>query len=409
MISQHKIINDPVYGFISVPSPLVFQLIEHPYFQRLRRIKQLGLTHYVYPGGIHTRFHHALGAMHLMQESLAVLMRKQVEITEEEAESSLIAILLHDIGHGPYSHALEGVLLQMDHEALTLLFMEELNREFGGKLTMAIEIFTGSYSKPFLHQLVSSQLDLDRMDYLKRDSFFTGVAEGVIGHDRIIKMLNVHDNNIVVEEKALYSIEKFLVARRLMYLQVYLHKTVLSAEHMLKKLLLRARKLLVEASFPGMPEVLEDFLRSHPGAADIQRDPDLYLQRFADLDDLDLGYAVKVLSRQDDPVLKILGQGLTQRKLFRTVLRESAFTEAELQEARNEVSQMSGYDSNLARELVFTGMERTSSYNPHEQVINILMKSGEIKPITSALDVDPGRYSTDKHFLCGPKQGLHTI
>jgi len=229
-MASTKIFNDPVYGFVSIPYGIIFELVEHPYFQRLRRIKQLGLTHYVYPGALHTRFHHALGALHLMTQAVEVLRSKKVDISEEEAEAVMIAILLHDIGHGPFSHTLESTLINVHHENISTLFMEQLNEEFNGKLDLTIQIFEDQYEKKFLHQLVSGQLDMDRMDYLNRDSFFTGVHEGVIGYDRIIKMLNVVDGELVVEEKGIYSIEKFLIARRLMYWQVYLHKTVLSAE-----------------------------------------------------------------------------------------------------------------------------------------------------------------------------------
>ena len=242
-MNKKKIFNDPVYGFITIPYNIIFDLIEHPYFQRLRRIKQLGLTDHVYPGALHTRFHHALGAMHLMTQTIEVLRSKDVKITKKEAKAVSIAILLHDIGHGPFSHTLENTLVNIHHEELSLFFMEALNKEFGGKLTLAIQIFKDEYPKKFLHQLVSGQLDMDRMDYLNRDSFFTGVYEGVIGYDRIIKMLSVKNGNLVVERKGIYSIEKFLMARRLMYWQVYLHKTVVSAEQMLVKVVERAKKL----------------------------------------------------------------------------------------------------------------------------------------------------------------------
>ena len=232
-MSKKKIFNDPVYGFVSFPTELLYDLIDHKYFQRLRRITQLGLTHYVYPGALHTRFHHALGALHLMTEAVQTLREKGVVISDEEYEAVCVAILLHDIGHGPYSHALEHSFIDIHHEELSILFMQKLNEEFDGRLSLAMSIFEGSYKKGFLHELVSSQLDMDRLDYLIRDSYFTGVAEGVIGYDRIIKMLDVVDNQLVIEEKGIYSVEKFLVSRRVMYWQVYLHKTVLSAEQML--------------------------------------------------------------------------------------------------------------------------------------------------------------------------------
>jgi len=246
-LNKLKIINDPVYGFINIPYEIIFDLIEHPYFQRLRRIQQLGFTNLVYPGALHTRFHHALGAMHLMTQAIETLKNKGATITEEEAVGVTIAILLHDIGHGPFSHALEHTIIQdTDHEAMSLLYMQQLNNEFNGALNLAIEIFKGTYAKQFLHQLVSSQLDMDRLDYLTRDSFFTGVYEGVVGYDRIIKMLNVVNDKLVVDAKGIYSIEKFLIARRLMYWQVYLHKTVLAAELMLIKVLERAIALVTD-------------------------------------------------------------------------------------------------------------------------------------------------------------------
>ncbi|MEM9525336.1 MAG: HD domain-containing protein, partial [Bacteroidota bacterium] len=256
-MKQHKILNDPVYGFISIPYGILFDLVEHPYFQRLRSIKQVSLTHYVYPGALHTRFHHALGALHLMGDAIASLRGKGVSISEAEAEAVRIAILLHDIGHGPFSHTLEHTLIEAHHEELSLLFMERLNDEFSGRLNLAIEIFTGRYEKPFLHQLVSGQLDMDRLDYLNRDSYFTGVSEGVIGYDRIIKMLNVADNRLVVEQKGIYSVERFLTSRRIMYWQVYLHKTVMSAEQMLILALKRARKLTLNGQAVWAPPSLE--------------------------------------------------------------------------------------------------------------------------------------------------------
>ncbi|PSR14529.1 MAG: phosphohydrolase, partial [Bacteroidetes bacterium] len=256
-----KIFNDPVYGFVQVPYGLLFSLVEHRYFQRLRRIKQLSLTHYVYPGALHTRFHHGLGALHLMSETIAVLRDKGVDISPAEAEAVQIAVLLHDIGHGPFSHTLEHTLIHVHHEELSVLYMEKLNEEFGGQLELAIQIFKGQYEKPFLAQLVSSQLDMDRMDYLNRDSYFTGVSEGVIGYDRLIKMLTVHDGELVVEEKGIYSVERFLTARRLMYWQVYLHKTVLAAELMLIRTMERAKDLIEAGESLPAPAALAFFLQ----------------------------------------------------------------------------------------------------------------------------------------------------
>ena len=290
MNNKLKIFNDPVYGFVSVPHGLLLDLVDHPHFQRLRRIRQVGLAHYVYPGALHTRFHHALGALHLMQEAIEVLRSKGTEISEAEAEAACVAILLHDIGHGPYSHALEHTIVDLHHEQLSLLFMEVLNRQFDGRLSLAIDIFTDRYDKKFLHQLVSGQLDMDRMDYLNRDSFFTGVSEGVIGYDRIIKMLAVHEGELVVEEKGIYSIEKFLIARRLMYWQVYLHKTNVSAEHMVIHLLRRARELALAGSQLEASESLRWFL--YRKATEQPAVPEL-LEHFAHLDDVDIAAAIK--------------------------------------------------------------------------------------------------------------------
>ncbi len=309
-MNKKKILNDPVYGFVSIPTELIFDLIEHPYFQRLRRIKQMGLSHYVYPGALHTRFHHALGAMHLMHRAIETLRTKGVEITSEEAEGSLIAILLHDIGHGPYSHTLEGLLLDCSHEDLTLLYMRQLNVEFDNKLEVAISIFEGTHPKKFLHQLITGQLDLDRMDYLKRDSFFSGVTEGNIGHDRIITMLDVRNNEIVVEQKGRYSVEQFLMARRLMYWQVYLHKASLAAERMLRQLIRLTRVALREGqSIPGIPKRLESFLIGHnnPLKSD---NPSAVLDEFSRLDDVDVIFALKTIVDADHKLLSYFAKSI---------------------------------------------------------------------------------------------------
>ncbi|MBK8968182.1 MAG: HD domain-containing protein, partial [Lewinellaceae bacterium] len=312
--TKRKIFNDPVYGFVSVPYGLLLDLIDHPYFQRLRRIRQVGLAHYVYPGALHTRFHHALGALHLMQQAIEVLRHKGADISDEEATAACAAILLHDIGHGPYSHALEHTIVDLHHEELSLLFMETLNRHFDGQLDLAIQIFTDRHPKKFLHQLVSGQLDMDRMDYLNRDSFFTGVSEGVIGYDRIIKMLAVHEGELVVEEKGIYSIEKFLIARRLMYWQVYLHKTNVSAEQMVIHLLQRARELALAGVQLECSQPLHWFLYRN---ADEQAPVEECIRQFACLDDVDIAAAIKAWRDAADPVLSLLSSGLLDRKLFR--------------------------------------------------------------------------------------------
>lgn len=306
MLQPKKIFNDPVYGFVEVPRGLLLDLVDHSFFQRLRRIRQLGLAPYVYPGALHTRFHHALGALHLMQLAIKVLQDKGAPITDEEAEAVCIAILLHDIGHGPFSHALEHTLVDLHHETLSTLFMTELNRQFEGRLSLAIDIFEDRHPKKFLHQLVSGQLDMDRMDYLNRDSFFTGVSEGVIGYDRIIKMLAVHKGELVVEEKGIYSIEKFLIARRLMYWQVYLHKTGVCAEQMLTHLLMRARHLVLGGEELEAPRHLAWFLYRKPGTVSDETD---ILRHFSQLDDADITAAIKYWSEAEDFTLAYLSRG----------------------------------------------------------------------------------------------------
>ena len=325
-MKNKKILNDPVYGFVGIPHGIIFSLVEHPFFQRLRRIKQTSLTHFVYPGALHTRFHHAIGALHLMQQAIEVLRSKDVDITPEEAEGACIAILLHDIGHGPFSHTLEHTLFNgVTHEELSLLFMERLNEIFDGQLSLAIDIFRGNYPKQFLHQLISGQLDMDRMDYLNRDSFFTGVHEGVIGYDRIIKMLSVQNGELVVEEKGIYSIEKFLIARRLMYWQVYLHKTVLSAEQMLIVALLRAKALTRQGhQLPASPP-LAFFLQREPSRADFEQERDQLLGQFAQLDDFDIVSALKSWMFADDKLLAFLSSSIINRRLFRLEFSHTPF------------------------------------------------------------------------------------
>jgi HD superfamily phosphohydrolase len=397
-----KILNDPVYGFISIPGGIIFKLIEHPWVQRLRRIKQLGLTHYVYPGALHTRFHHAIGAMHLMSETIHVLLDKGADITIEEHEAALISILLHDIGHGPYSHALEHEIIDVHHEALTLAFMHALNDEFQGALNRAIQIFTGSYHKKFLHQLVSSQLDMDRMDYLKRDSFFTGVAEGVIGHDRIIKMISIQDDEIVVEEKGIYSIEKFLVARRLMYWQVYLHKTVVSAEQMLKKILQRLRRQFSQGYDFPIPEDLKYFL-----CKNFNETPDLNesdrLKMFAKLDDTDIEHTLKVLLNVEDPVLNYFAAGLLNRRLFKVMLTNAPPGTDYLESLHQEIVSTLGFNAHDAHDLVIHGVESNSAYLKDDTEIKVLLKSGEVKALSKVIDAELRMEERSKYYLCYPK------
>lgn len=375
-----KIINDPVYGYITIDNALIFDIISHPYYQRLRRIKQMALAHLVYPGAVHTRLHHSLGAYHLMCQALSELKGKGVEITADEETGAKIAILLHDIGHGPFSHALEHVLIEnIHHEELSLLLMNRLNKTFNGQLDTAISIFTNTYPKVFLHQLVSGQLDVDRLDYLTRDSFFTGVSEGVVGYDRLIKMLTVHEGELMVEEKAIYSIEKFLVARRLMYWQVYLHKTVLSAEMMLVKLLERVKELGVRGD-PTLDadDPLNLFLLGKT-SGDMEQDLDLFTQ----LDDTDVVSNIKKWSRHQDPILRTLSNALQNRKLFKLRLQAEPIEQGEVEGRRVKVASGLGIDVKDAAYLVFTGEAVNSLYNPDEEGIHILFKDGTIRNISS--------------------------
>lgn len=372
-----KIINDPVYGFITIHHPLIFELISHPWYQRLRRIKQMALAHLVYPGAVHTRLHHSLGAYHLMCNALHELKEKGVEMTEAEETGAKIAILLHDIGHGPFSHALESVLTEnVHHEEISLLLMEDLNRQFNGALTTAIAIFTGNYPKPFLHQLVSGQLDVDRMDYLNRDSFFTGVNEGVIGYDRIIKMLTVHQGELMVEEKAIYSIEKFLIARRLMYWQVYLHKSVLCAEVMLVKVLQRAKEVGARNPASLHDGIVKDFLLGK--FTDIGSN----LHAFCSLDDTDISYAIKQWSRHEDKVLALLCNSILDRRLLKLRLQNTPIEASELREKSDEIAKRLSLSSGEVGFLAFTGEAVNRTYNPFNEKINILFKTGQVRDIS---------------------------
>lgn len=402
MIPRKKIFNDPVYGFVSVPHGILLDLIDHPYFQRLRRIRQLGLTPYVYPGALHTRFHHAIGALHLMQQAIETLRQKGVEISPEEAEGACIAILLHDIGHGPFSHALEHILADMHHEELSSLFMEDLNRQFEGRLELAIQIFRDHYPKKFLHQLVSGQLDMDRMDYLNRDSFFTGVSEGVISYDRIITMLDIHEGELVVEEKGIYSIEKFLIARRLMYWQVYLHKTGVSAEKMLIHTLRRARELSLAGETLEMPRQLKWFLCWEPG---YQPEPAELLAHFSRLDDHDVTAAIKYWSEERDFTLAFLSKGLLDRKLFRLEWHNEPIAPAYEQNIRQNLLSKLGEQA-IAEHLIYTGSESNRAYDDSKEQIKILFKNGSVIPIDRCSDVPLYTQLVTKYFICYPKMML---
>ncbi len=403
MTSKVKIFNDPVYGFISVPKPSVLlDLIDHPYFQRLRRIAQTALTYYVYPGAHHTRFHHALGAYHLMTQAVDVLRQKGVEITEKESEGVCIAILLHDIGHGPFSHTLEHTIIDIHHEDLSLAFMHELNDEFDNKLQVALDIFQDQYPKRFLHQLVSGQLDMDRLDYLNRDSFFTGVSEGVIGYDRIIKMLNVANGELVVEEKGIYSIEKFLISRRLMYWQVYLHKTVLSAECMLTKTLERAKYLIntegvALESFGELNELL-----NQKNTIWHRKNMKELVQRFAKLDDYDIIASLKMWINNSDFILSFLSKSILDRKLFKLELKNTPFDQNIVEGVMQQISKKVPSNTDLSY-LVFTGEESNLTYNNIKDEIKILFKNGDIRPISESMDYELNSKIVTKHYLCFPK------
>jgi HD superfamily phosphohydrolase len=402
MSIKRKIINDPVYGFITIKDPLIFDIISHPYYQRLRRIHQMALAYLVYPGAVHTRLHHSLGAYHLMCNAVNELRDKGTLITEEEEIAVKAGILLHDAGHGPFSHALEGQLLKgVHHENLSLQIMQAMNKDLEGRLDMAIDIFTGKYPKPFLHQLISGQLDVDRMDYLTRDSFFTGVSEGVIGYDRILKMLVVHDGQLMVEEKGIYSIEKFLVARRQMYWQVYLHKTVVSAEMVLVNALKRVRELS-RTNIKGLETggAMDFFLYSFDGNMN-----DETLQKFCELDDVDLSFAIKRWSHHKDFVLNELCKRLLNRKLLKIKFQSEAFSPAELEQKRQTAISQLNISEEEASYFVFTGEANNTLYKTEDERINILMKDGMVKDI-SAID-NPLIHQTissavKKFYICYP-------
>lgn len=407
MKTSSKILNDPIYGFIRIPHGIIFELIEHPYFQRLRRITQLGLSYLVYPGAYHTRFQHAIGATHLMSKAVQQLRSKGHEITEEEDVAVSIAILLHDIGHGAFSHALEhSIAHEISHEDLSLLFMEKLNKEFNGQLTTAIQIFKNEYPKRFLHQLVSSQLDMDRMDYLKRDSFYSGVQEGIIGSDRIIHMLNVVEDQLVVESKGIYSIEKFLIARRLMYWQVYLHKTVLSAENMLIKVLKRAKELSQSGEELFGSSALKLFLKNNFTLDDFRKNEEVF-QSFTRLDDQDVLAAIKEWQFHEDKILATLSNKIIQRKLLKIEVTDEAVSEARLLEMKNRVANYYNIDITQTDYLAFEDSISNNAYTSHKSNINILYKDGSLKDIADAsdqLNISALSKPVKKHFFCYPKE-----
>ena len=406
-MNKNKIINDPVYGFVAIPTGLVFDLVQHPYFQRLRYIKQVSMTHLVYPGALHTRFQHAIGAMHLMSMALETLRSKGIVIWEDEEEAVLSAILLHDIGHGPFSHSLEHSLIEgVSHELLSSLLMDRINQDFGGRLSLAITIFNNGYERKFLHQLVSSQLDVDRMDYLNRDSFFTGVSEGVISFDRIIKMLNVVEDEIVVEYKGLYSVEKFLIARRLMYWQVYLHKTVIGAEQLLIKILQRAKYLAAAGKLLFATPAFQWFLNQQIDKSNFLNDP-LHLDWFTRLDDTDIMSAIKIWEQHEDEILSRMCQRIMKRDLYRSIMSDKPFTSSTIDSVKVRVRECLGVDEEDMHYYVFTQEIHNRAYNPSKDPIRILLKSGELVDITEASDLgnlEALSKNVSKYALCYPKE-----
>lgn len=403
--NKKKIVNDPVYGFITISQEIIFDVIEHPYFQRLRRIKQLGLTHLVYPGAIHTRFHHVIGAMHLMEKAIAAIRKKGHKISEDEERAVLFAILLHDIGHGPFSHALEHDIVNgVSHEEISGFFIDRLSIEFNGELDLALQVFENKHPKKFLHQLVSSQLDMDRMDYLNRDSFFTGVSEGVIGSDRIIEMLNVVDGKLVLEEKGIYSIEKFIVARRLMYWQVYLHKTVVAAEYMLIHALRRAKELAMDGKVIfGSPPLLY-FLQRTISSDDFKNKPET-LDQFALLDDFDILGAIKVWQFHDDYILAELSRRIVQRDLFKIEISREPFTEERIGAIRKYVMDKMDLTEEQIPHFVYTDQLTNNAYNVSKENINLLMKTGAVIDVSEAsdnLNISALSNPVEKYFLCYP-------
>ena len=398
-----KIINDPIYGFIHIPNTLVFDIIEHPYFQRLRRINQMALSYLVFPGAKHTRFEHVLGCVFLMQKTVEMLRFKGVQISDKEAEGLYIAILLHDIGHGPFSHAMEHSIVEgISHEEISLRFMQELNKVFNGKLETAIAMFQGTYSRKFMHQLISSQLDMDRADYLKRDSFYTGVAEGNINSERLISMLNVRNDELVVEEKGLYSVEKFLIARRLMYWQVYLHKTSVAAEQILIRLLNRAKELLQQGQKLTMSTALAFFVKNKISKDNFSQE---VLEMFARLDDTDIISAMKEWQFHPDAVLSKLSKMLLNRDLLKIKVRLNDFEEQKIKRLQK-LSLAKGIDEKDMKYFVFTGVMTNRAYNPEKEIIKILTKNGrvvELSKTSEAINLEPLSQVTERYYICYPK------
>ena len=412
LTNKRKIINDPVYGFISIPGDFVFDLIEHPWFQRLRNIKQLGLTSFVYPGANHSRFQHGLGALYLMEMAISTLRSKGVIITSSEEEATYIAILLHDTGHGPFSHALENSIINgISHEDLSLLLMRKLNEEYSGRLDLAIEIFTGSYYRRFFHEMISGQIDMDRLDYLRRDSFFTGVIEGAVGSDRIIRMLNVVNDSLVIEEKGIYSLEKFLIARRLMYWQVYMHKTVLSSECLLVNILKRAKELATAGYDLYATPALRFFLYNSIGKSDLFNNinftPGLIAKNFARLDDSDILVSSKYWVDHNDKVLSDLSGRLVERDLFAIELQNDPFPETRVKELKALTRDLMKVDQEFEDYYVFSDTISNLAFTPEALEMKILLKKGETADISTVSDMFEHRFLSEritKYFLCYPKE-----
>ncbi len=406
-MNKLKILNDPIYGFITIPNSLIFDLIQHKYFQRLRRITQMGMSYLVYPGAHHTRFHHAIGCVHLMQQAVNVLRFKEVTISDDEEKGLYAAILLHDIGHGPFSHAMEhSIVNDVSHEDISLLFMERLNEEFNGNLTLAIQIFKGEYPRKFLCQLISGQLDMDRADYLKRDSFYTGVAEGNINSERLITMLNVVDDELVVEEKGIYSVEKFIVARRLMYWQVYLHKTGLAAEQLLIRVLKRAKELHNNGIKLVASEALLFFLENKIAIDNFDNDT---LDIFSQLDDFDIISAMKHWQYHDDFVLSNLSKMIINRDLLKIKLKNKVIKKKNLEKHIQNLTSTHNISEEEAQYFVFTGEISNQAYQLKHQGINILHKSGKIEDIVKAsdqLNLKALSKPVTKYYICYPKETL---
>ena len=399
-----KILNDPIYGFTNIPNSLLFDIIEHPYFQRLRRVSQMGFSNLVYPGANHTRFHHAIGCLHLMQKAVQVLRFKEVKISNDEANALYIAILLHDIGHGAFSHALEHSIVDgISHEEISLKFMKKLNAEFNGQLTIAINVFEGKYPRKFLNQLISSQLDIDRLDYLKRDSFYTGVAEGNISSERLIAMIHVVNDELVIEQKGIYSVEKFLIARRLMYWQVYLHKTGLSAENMLVNVLRRAKELSQKGERLFASKALTYFLTTKITEENFT---DETLEIFSKLDDYDILSAIKEWTDSSDRVLSLLSKMIVDRNLLKVEIQQKRFSETDIDDKISELKSTMHLSETEARYFVFQKQIQNQAYNP-SMPIKILNKNGELKDIAKAsdqLNLQALTKPVIKHFVCYPKQ-----